>query len=446
MIIAETKVSGPRAKEITDRLRLDGAIHANNISYTGGRWILWDSIQVEISELSSTEQEIHVVVKDLSLNSSWLMSAVYASPRYVERRLLWDNLSKVAKLHTLPWIIAGDFNEVLLGEENFGGRLVSISRAVNFQECLNTYGMIDLGFSGPWYTWTNQQPLPHLVQERIDRVFVNADWNVLYLEACVKHLERSHSDHSPVLLSLRPDHGNHHPRPFRKRRNCARLKRIQTALGNNPNNFLVELEKLLLCELSHIANLEAEFWSMKSRISWVVEGDKNTVFFHNSTLFRRRRNRITSMKDRMGNWLIGEHEISFFIRQGFLDLFTTSQCSAALKEWQPPFWKSRLNMEDIAQLELLVTDKESLLLYDVKNCRAVRDVLDTFCGLSSQKVSAEKSRVVFSPNLAPHTREELCDILQFRSTPTLGKYLGLPIKHTSIPQDFGAIVERVQTV
>ncbi|XP_075636746.1 uncharacterized protein LOC142608962 [Castanea sativa] len=148
-IITETKVSGSRAKEITNRFRLDGAIHANNIEYTGGLWVLWDSTQVEVFELSSTEQEIHTIVKDLSLNSSWLMSTVYASPRYAERHLLRDNLSKVAEVHTLPWIIASDFNEVLRGEDKFGGRPVYISRAVNFQECLNTCGMIELGFSGP---------------------------------------------------------------------------------------------------------------------------------------------------------------------------------------------------------------------------------------------------------------------------------------------------------
>ncbi|XP_030958322.1 uncharacterized protein LOC115980181 [Quercus lobata] len=214
MIVTETNVSGSRAKDIIDSLCLDGAVHANNIGYTGGLWILWDSTQVNVSVLSSTEQEIHAIVKDLSSNSSWLLSTVYASPRYAERRLLWDNLSRVAELHTLPWIIAGDFNKILLGEDKLGGRPINISKAVNFQECLNICGMIDLGFSGPRYTWTDRQPLPHLVQERIDRVFGNVAWNVLYLEACVKYLERSHSDHSPVLLSLRTDYGNQHPRPF----------------------------------------------------------------------------------------------------------------------------------------------------------------------------------------------------------------------------------------
>ena len=408
MIITETKVSGSRAKEITDRLHFDRAIHANSIGYSSGLWILWDSTQEEVSKLSTMEQEIHAIVKDLSSNASWLMSAIYASPRYAERRLLWDNLSKVAKLHTLHWIIVGDFNEVLLGEDKFRGRPISISRAINLQECLNTCGMINLGFFGPPFTWTNRQPLPHLVQERIDRVFVNADWNILYLEACVKHMERSHSDPSPVLLSLRHDHGTHHPQPFRsqpiwlsypsfpglvsdawlgpsslsnaittlttkariwnrdhfgnifnrKRRIYARLKGVQTALRNNPNNFLIELEKSLLSELSTIVTLEANFWSIKSRISWVVEGDRNIAFFHNSTLIQRRRNCITSLKDRMGNWLNREHEIANFTRQGFLDLFTTSQCSSSLKEWQPPFRKSRLNDEDRSKLELPITDEK----------------------------------------------------------------------------------------
>ena len=48
---------------------------------------------------------------------------------------------------------------------------------------------------------------------------------------------------------------------------------------------------------------------MKARITWVVEGDRNMAFFHNSALIRRRRNHITSMKDRSGSWLNGEQAI-----------------------------------------------------------------------------------------------------------------------------------------
>ena len=39
----------------------------------------------------------------------------------------------------------------------------------------------------------------------------------------------------------------------------------------------------------------------------------------------------------------------------------------------------------------------------------------------------------------------MCDILGFHSTPSLGKYLGILIKHSTRTQDFGYIIERVQS-
>ena len=40
MIITETKVCGNRAKKISDRLPFDGAIHAYNIGFSRGLWVL----------------------------------------------------------------------------------------------------------------------------------------------------------------------------------------------------------------------------------------------------------------------------------------------------------------------------------------------------------------------------------------------------------------------
>ena len=66
---------------------------------------------------------------------------------------------------------------------------------------------------------------------------------------------------------------------------------------------------------------------------------------------------------------------------------------------------------------------------DWVNCSTIRDVLDEFCELSGQSVSEAKSRVNVSPNVDRDTRESLCDILGFASTPFLRKYLGFPLKH-----------------
>ena len=43
LVIMETRLGGDRAKEITDRLLYDGAIHTNTIGHAGVLWVLWNS-------------------------------------------------------------------------------------------------------------------------------------------------------------------------------------------------------------------------------------------------------------------------------------------------------------------------------------------------------------------------------------------------------------------
>ena len=91
---------------------------------------------------------------------------------------------------------------------------------------------------------------------------------------------------------------------------------------------------------------------------------------------------------------------------------------------------------------------DNLVLFakaDHVNCSTIRDVIDAFCNASGQSVSAANSRVYFSPNVDRDSREFFCDILGFNSTPSLGKYLGIPIRQLgSSSQDFNCILDRVK--
>ena len=156
-VVMETRLERERAKDITDSLPFDGAIHVDTIGYAGVLWLMWNADKVEVTSLAKTKQEIHVTIKVRASNLSWLFSAIYASPRFVKRSILWNNLIHTVELHSMPWVIAGNFNEPLNNADKLGGRNVSISRSLLLKECLDKCKMVDLGFSGSRFTWTNRR-------------------------------------------------------------------------------------------------------------------------------------------------------------------------------------------------------------------------------------------------------------------------------------------------
>ena len=49
----------------------------------------------------------------------------------------------------------GDYNKLLSSHDKLGGNPLNPRRVQLFKECLDAYGMVDLGFHGPRYTWVN---------------------------------------------------------------------------------------------------------------------------------------------------------------------------------------------------------------------------------------------------------------------------------------------------
>ena len=376
MVITETRVGGSRAEKIIEGLPFDGFITTETIGYAGGLWILWRSEDADVKLLSAKEQEIHTIVKVCASNLSWLFTAIYASPWLAERRILWSNIEKIGQLHNLPWLVIGNFNEVLGGgggEDKFGGNQINLNRALEFKECLDSCNVVDLGFAGPKYTWTNKRQLSDLILERLDRCFANPVWRILYPEVAITHLPRTFSDHHPVLIELWKPNVNGLERPFRfqtmwllhpdfhriiqetwsvgiplkaatadftrkvrkwnyevfgnlfarKKRVLARLNGAQKALANNPSESLMRLEDHFIEEYSSILLQEEEFWALKSRINAIAFGDRNTSYFHVNTVVRRQRNKIRCLKDDMGEWIIEEEAVKEHIFYGFRKLYST---------------------------------------------------------------------------------------------------------------------------
>ena len=247
--------------------------------------------------------------------------------------------------------MVGDFKELLCAEDKFGGSQININRTMAFKTCLDSCNFVDLGFAGPKFTWSSKRKITDLILERIDRCFANPLWRILYPKAVVTHLPRTFSDHHSVLIELSRliSHSLNKPFQFqsmwlvhqdfprivkeawlennslplaisnfttkvmkwnrevfgnifaKKRRMLAKLNGAQKALADRPNDFLVCLEKQLLDECALILLQEEEHWALKSRLNAATYGDRNTSYFHVSTVVRRNWNKIRCIKDGSGD-------------------------------------------------------------------------------------------------------------------------------------------------
>ena len=62
-------------------------------------------------------------------------------------------------------------------------------------------------------------------------------------------------------------------------------------------------------------------WRQKSREMWLKEGDKNSKFFHVTTIIRRRRNSIDAVKAENGEWILDKSKISDYFLNNFKNVF-----------------------------------------------------------------------------------------------------------------------------
>jgi hypothetical protein len=100
-------------------------------------------------------------------------------------------------------VCCGDFNEVLLADEHFGSTDRSEAQMELFRDCMDACSLVDLGFSGPKFTWSNKQDAQCNVRVRLDRAVANGEFKELFEECGVENIITTSSDHYAVCLTLK---------------------------------------------------------------------------------------------------------------------------------------------------------------------------------------------------------------------------------------------------
>lgn len=90
---------------------------------------------------------------------------------------------------------------------------------------------------------------------------------------------------------------------YRKTRLLNRLHGISRNLSHGWNPYLIWLQQQLWSEYEKVLHQEEVMWYQKSRCKWLRFGDRNTRYFHGTTVSRRKRQRIEALQDSNGEWV-----------------------------------------------------------------------------------------------------------------------------------------------
>ena len=137
-----------------------------------------------------------------------------------------------------------------------------------------------------------------------------------------------------------------------------KIKMLQDMAPTKEN---LELEASLNIELNDWMEREELKWKQKSRELWLKEGDRNSKFFHLSTLIRRRRNLIAEIQLDNGHWIHDRKDIEDYFANHFKEVFLSSS---------PTFPQ---DLEGL--MEPCISIAENLSLSQIPNAKEIKDVV-----------------------------------------------------------------------
>ena len=349
----ETKSNEDWMVMVRDKCGFKHGIFVSSNDSSGGLAMLWKE-EVKLHVQSFSLSHIDALVDDGTKIGKWHLMGFYGNPETSRRSESWAKLRQLRHTSTLPWLVIGDFNEIMGMLEKEGGSTRPRQQMDSFVETINRCGLRDIGFIGPKFTWLYESRDGLQIQERIDRALATIEWVNLFPMACLYHLTSIALDHSPLAL--------HFVQRIRERRrkclfrfesmwlkdpkceevvlkaweeglavstgfpltSClercklrleawnkgefghvgrkiAELKKHLEWLELQPTSpsIIGEMKKTRI-ELNCWQEKEDAMWYQRSKISWYQFGDRNTSYFHAKASARQKKNYMEGLMDDNG--------------------------------------------------------------------------------------------------------------------------------------------------
>lgn len=96
------------------------------------------------------------------------------------RHQTWTTLKNISTTSNLPWLCLGVFNEVLRLEEHDGVGQRSNAQIQAFRDAVHICMLLDIGYSGQFWTFEKKVVGGTYTRCRLDRALVSSDWHARF--------------------------------------------------------------------------------------------------------------------------------------------------------------------------------------------------------------------------------------------------------------------------
>ncbi|KAA3452465.1 reverse transcriptase [Gossypium australe] len=300
VFLMETKINKFKMEKVRQSCRYQSGIEVESMGSRGGLSLAWKG-NASVVLQSFSHRHINVIVEEVG-EKKWRLTGFYGSPYINEREAAWNLLRRLSNQGEYPWLVCGDFNEILYGCEKKGGLPRDEKKMEEFRQVLEDCQLADLGYSGNWFTWERGNLPETNIQERLDRGVGTEEWRSLFPDFIIQHLPHSFSDHCPILINTE----------YKVRRTWGEsfrfeawwvleetfLEEVRMSWGASSDRDEENLAEIINTKI-HL-NMEIDkdesYWEQRARINWPKLGDRNTSFFHKQASSRKKTNLIQKLQ------------------------------------------------------------------------------------------------------------------------------------------------------
>ncbi|KAA3461195.1 reverse transcriptase [Gossypium australe] len=287
----ETKLDQKRMERVQKSCGFSNGIDVEAEGTRGGLCLAWKG-EIDVSLKSFSKWHIEAFIEEEGVHKKWQFTGFYRSPYLKEKDLAWDLLRRLSQESNYPWLVTGDFNEIMYGFEKKGGAQRDHKKMEAFRETLEDCQLQDIGYSGTWFTWERGNLLETNIRERLDRGVANEKWLNLFPMGKMQHLPYSMSDHCFILLSwwtleetteqIIKDFWELNAESL-----MTLIKELEILLNQERDDETMARIIDNKIQLNMEIDKDEMYWEQRARANWLQLGDKNSAFFHRCATARK---------------------------------------------------------------------------------------------------------------------------------------------------------------